>query len=261
MFEERRATTGNSFGPSRVCGSSRRHISGLHLILSLTLLGLAACATAPPVTPTMAKPNPTLFTPMPPPPPESKPEVPSGSLWAGGNNSLFQDIKARKVGDVVTITVNESAKGSKTGTTKTSKSKDFSGSFNFSGIGVGAAGVKNPTSSMSLGPYQGQFANNFSGNGATTREDTMSAYMTATVVDILPSGNLVIRGSRWTKVNDEMQQIVLEGVIRPMDITRDNTVLSQDIAEAKIFLVGKGPVAQNQKPGWFLQLLDFVSPF
>ena len=99
------------------------------------------------------------------------------------------------------------------------------------------------------------------GDGATSQTDSMTAYMTATVVDILPSGNFLIRGSRWTKVNDELQQIVLEGVIRPADINSNNTVLSQNVAEAKIFLLGKGPVTQYQKPGWLGQLWDFVSPF
>ena len=89
----------------------------------------------------------------------------------------------------------------------------------------------------------------------------MTAYMTATVIDVLPSGNLLIRGSRWTKVNDELQQIVLEGVVRPVDISTNNTVLSQNVAEAKIYLLGKGPVTQYQKPGWLGQILGFHFTF
>jgi flagellar L-ring protein precursor FlgH len=112
-----------------------------------------------------------------------------------------------------------------------------------------------------LGPYNGSFSSAFNGNGTTSQADTMTAYITATVIDVLPNGNLVIRGSRWTKVNDEMQQIVLEGVVRPIDITNTNTVLSQNVAEAKIFLLGKGPVTQYQKPGWLGQVWDFISPF
>ncbi|MFZ0946280.1 MAG: flagellar basal body L-ring protein FlgH, partial [Syntrophobacteraceae bacterium] len=64
-----------------------------------------------------------------------------------------------------------------------------------------------------------------------------------------------------TKVNDDLQQIVLEGVVRPADINTNNTVLSQNVAEAKIYMLGKGPVTQYSKPGWLGQVFDFISPF
>jgi len=229
-------------------------------------LFLVSCATTKPTPVSPARVvSPVPLKPIPAPDPGDAPEVPTGSLWSASSGSLFQDLKARKVGDVVTITVSEEAKGSKEASTTTSRSKDLSGTFNFAGAGLtprggsssGGGGVPGAT----FGPYSGQFGTGFTSNGATARSDSMTAYMTATVVDILPGGNLFIRGSRWTKVNDEMQQIVLEGVIRPTDITRNNTVLSQNIAEAKIFFVGKGPVTQHQKPGWAFQLLDLISPF
>ena len=135
----------------------------------------------------------------------------------------------------------------------------MSGQFTFAGVGLGTGAT--PKGAVSLGPYSGSAQKAFTGTGQTNQQDSMTAYMTATVVDVLSNGNMVIRGSRWTKVNDEMQQIVLEGIVRPADIGRDNTVLSQNVAEAKIFLVGKGPVSQHQKPGWLCQVLDFVSPF
>jgi flagellar L-ring protein precursor FlgH len=100
--------------------------------------------------------------------------------------------------------------------------------------------------------------------GLTAQDQNQSVRITtvtATVVDVSPGGNLVIRGTRWTQVNNEMQQIVLEGVVRPTDVTRNNTVLSQNVGEAKIFFVGKGPLTQHQKPGWALQLFDLISPF
>jgi flagellar L-ring protein FlgH len=109
--------------------------------------------------------------------------------------------------------------------------------------------------------YKGKFDSNFNGSGVTSKSDSMSAYMTATVVEVLPNDNLVIRGSRWTKVNDELQQIVLEGVIRPMDVSRNNEVLSQKISDAKIFFVGKGPVSDKTQPGWFGKLFDVINPF
>lgn len=184
---------------------------------------------------------------------------PTGSLWPQGNgSSLFKDIKAHKVGDLLTITVSEQSKASKTSTTQTSRDKKYAAQADFAGVS-GQTGPKVGT--FSFGPLDATFKSGFNGQGATSKEDSMTAYMTATVVDIAPNGNLLIRGTRWTQVNNEMQQIVVEGVVRPTDITRNNTVLSQNVAEAKIFFVGKGPVTQHQKPGWALQLFDLVSPF
>jgi flagellar L-ring protein precursor FlgH len=186
--------------------------------------------------------------------------APTGSLWAANSGSLFADLRASKVGDIVTITVSESSSASKAATTTGNKAQNFQGNLTFAGVGAGSQ-VNNLKGALAVGPYNGAFSSNFKGDGATSQTDTMTAYMTATVVDVLPSGNLMIRGSRWTKVNDELQQIVLEGVVRPADIDRNNSVLSQNVAEAKIFLLGKGPVAQRQKPGWLGQVWDFVSPF
>ena len=205
---------------------------------------------------------PLPLTPLPPPGPQPLSQAPTGSLFAPAQtSSLYQDLRARKVGDVVTITVSETAQASSAATTTATKDKTFSGNFTFSGAGVGASGVANPKGQAVFGPYSGQFSSGFKGDASTSKTDSMTAYMTATVIDVLPNGNLLIRGSRWTKVNNEMEQIVLEGVVRPVDITRNNSVLSQNIAEAKIFFVGKGPVSQHQKPGWLGQILDAVSPF
>lgn len=231
----------------------------------LTLIAaLTGCATAP------APSSPLATAPVPPPMAQAQMtpvqardvrEAPTGSLWNEGSTSLFQDHKARKVGDILTITVVEESKGTKEANTNANRDKSLSGSASFSGVSAGNSGTSNPIGAFSFGPYQAQFKNDFAGKGSTSRTDSLSAYMTATVVDILPNGNLLIRGARWTKVNDEMQQTVLEGIVRPIDISRNNTIQSQNIAEAKIFLVGKGPVSKHQKPGWMSQFIDAVLPF
>ncbi|MGC9195542.1 MAG: flagellar basal body L-ring protein FlgH [Syntrophobacteraceae bacterium] len=186
---------------------------------------------------------------------------PTGSLWNSGGGSLYADLKAHKVGDLVTITVSENSSGTDTGATTTSKASTSQGSIAFSGLGIGASGVANPSGAFSFGPYNTSFTRTFKGSGSTSQTNTVTAYMTATVIGVLPNGNLVIRGTRWTKVNDQLQQIVLEGVIRPVDISDSNTILSQDVAEAKIFMLGKGPVNQYQKPGWLEQIWNVISPF
>jgi flagellar L-ring protein precursor FlgH len=186
---------------------------------------------------------------------------PTGALWKNGDGSLYADIKAYKVGDLVTITVSENSSGTDTGATTTSKASTSQGSIAFSGLGIGASGIAKPSGSFAFGPYNTSFTRTFKGSGSTSQTNAVTAYMTATVIAVLPNGNLVIRGTRWTKVNDQLQQIVLEGVIRPVDISDSNTILSQDVAEAKIFMLGKGPVNQYQKPGWLEQIWNVISPF
>jgi flagellar L-ring protein precursor FlgH len=230
------------------------------LCLSVPLV--ASCATAS--NKQAGHPNPppavTASTPMMLPP--AAPVVPepagnSGSLWRNTSHSLVSDNKARKVGDVITITVSEKAQASKQSTNQTGRTKDFSGDLAFNGFTYAGSNLVDAASTG----YSGKFGNNFKGTGTASRTDTMTTYMTATVVDILPNGNLVIRGSRWTKVNEEMQQIILEGMVRPNDINRNNQILSQNIADAKIYFVGKGPITATQKPGWLGQLFDVISPF
>ncbi len=238
----------------------------LYGFLGLIMAGMNGCATQEAIVSTPAQhPHP-----LPPPPPlqeqwvppstelaQSKP-VPTGSLWNTRQESLFQDIKAHRVGDIVTIMVSEQSKASKEAATSTSRTRELTGEASFMGLSTPSQTILQPINKTGYGL---NFDSTFAGKGSTKKADSMTAYMTATVTEILPNGNLVIRGSRWTKVNDELQQIVLEGVVRPMDITRDNTVLSQNIAEAKIFFVGKGPVSRHQKPGWLGQLLDTILPF
>ncbi|MCU0572546.1 MAG: flagellar basal body L-ring protein FlgH [Syntrophobacteraceae bacterium] len=244
--------------------SSKNRIAGVAALVLALFSGLAGCATAPQAPPTVLAP--------PPPPPmtqaqmapvqaQATREAPTGSVWNESSGSLFRDHRARKVGDILTITVVEESKGTKEASTKANKDKSLDGSFKFGGVSAGNSGANSPVGAFSFGPYQGQFKNDFTGKGSTSRTDSMTAYMTATVVDVLPNGNLLIRGSRWTKVNDEMQQTILEGIVRPIDISRNNTIQSQQIAEAKIFLVGKGPVSKHQKPGWLSQFIDAVNPF
>lgn len=247
-----------------------RGLAGMLTTACLMAL-LAACVTtqnptvsgpALPGTASGGAPPPPPVAPLPPPSlangPRPVQDTPGGSLWTEASGSLFKDIKANKVGDILTITVSEESKASKEAQTDTSRAKDLSYAAKFSGMTTGSNKL---VPSVDAGTLTGNFSNKTAGQGSTSKTDSMTAYMTATVVDVLPNGNLIIRGSRWTKVNNEMQQIILEGVVRPNDITRSNTVLSQNIADAKIFFEGKGPLTQHQKPGWLMQLFDKVTPF
>jgi flagellar L-ring protein precursor FlgH len=101
----------------------------------------------------------------------------------------------------------------------------------------------------------------FKGNGTTTRQGTLSAYIAARVRDVLPNGDLVIEGIKELKVNNERQTLSLLGVVRQRDIGPDNVVPSTVIANMQILLDGKGVVSENIKPGYLFRLLSKVWPF
>jgi flagellar L-ring protein FlgH len=189
-----------------------------------------------------------------------RPAMEEGSLWSSQKpQSLYADIKAGNVGDVVTINIVESAKASKNATTKTGR--DSGMEANWSGIFDSIAGYWAINGQPIPSSSKINFANTFDGQGETTRTSSMTAYITAHVTQVLPNGNLVIQGNRQVKVNQENQWIYIQGVIRPEDISSANIILSTYVAEAVIELSGQGPVSDKQSPGWFARVMDWVWPF
>lgn len=192
--------------------------------------------------------------------PQSMETSEEGSLWSSMRPvNLYSDVKARYVGDIVTISIVESAQASKNATTKTQRASgleaNWTGIFESALAGFSINGQP-ISSSNSI-----DFANNFDGQGTTTRTSQMTAFITARVIKTLPNGQLVIAGSREVQLNNENQFIYLEGVIRPEDISSNNVVLSTFIADAHIELNGSGPVSDKQRPGWLARIMDWAWPF
>jgi len=217
----------------------------------LSALFLLSCAT------------PTL----PPPPPkyvqEGKAEPHTlNSLWRN-TASLYEDLKARRVNDLVTIIVVENISGSGTADTNTSrqsaldaKVEDFFGApLNFNAKNFYGNGYTfSPT-------VKGSMADDFKGTGQTNREGKLVGTITAIVVEVMPNGNLVLESRKEITINNEKQFFVLRGMIRPDDITADNTILSSKVADAQVYFVGNGVVQDKQSPGWLVRILDKVWPF
>ena len=109
--------------------------------------------------------------------------------------------------------------------------------------------------------FDASLVNSFDGSGSTDRVETMTAFMTARVMNVTTNGNLYIEGRRQIRVNNETQFIILSGLIRPTDISPNNTVLSSYIADAKIEYLGSGSVSDKQRPGWLGRIVDVVWPF
>jgi flagellar L-ring protein precursor FlgH len=195
-----------------------------------------------------------------------------GSLWQvrSSLNVMFTDTKARNVGDIVTVKIDESAKASNKANTETGRTSSLEAGieklFGVEDWWTNEVLPDVPDSLPKLTPFgnpsvKGSMKSKFEGDGETTRSGTLSAYITCRVVDVRPNGNLKIVGTREVMVNNENQLIILSGIIRPRDISEENVILSTFISDAKIAYSGSGIVNDRQRPGWIANLLNNVWPF
>jgi len=199
-----------------------------------------------------------------------------GSLWGGesSQNMLFVDNKARTVNDIVTIDIVESSTATKKASTKLGRSSDLSAGMPYlfgqetrlnsrlSRLQSSNDAGTTSANALDLAHIVGASTkNDFDGSGETTRSGALSGKMTAIVTEVLPNGNLKIRGRRLVTVNGEKQVMVLTGTIRPDDISAQNIVLSTFIADASISYYGMGVVGDKQRPGWLARGFDKFWPF
>ncbi len=242
----------------------RYRISMLFCIISLNLAILCSCATKAP-KPAVQADNfdlrgPGFET--------IEPYVPSeGSLWAeAGSTRLFVDIRAREVGDLVTVRISEKPTGKLTAKTNTSRDSSIeAGITDLLGYLKQLQAADNPLTSRSnfdrTSLFKAKFKPSFKGEGTNDRQGQLDAYITARVTQVLGNGNLHIYGKQEIKVNNETQYISISGIIRPEDISTNNEVQSTYVADARIEYSGKGVIADRQRPGWLMRILDFVWPF
>jgi len=195
-----------------------------------------------------------------------------GSLWQARSsfNGLFIDTKARNVGDIVTVKIDESAKASNKANTETERSSGLEAGidklFGFEDWWqdeiLPEVGSKWPKIDPFGNPsVKGSLKSDFKGDGETSRSGNLEAFITCRVVDVMANGNLKIVGTREVMVNHENQLIILSGTIRPRDISDRNVILSTFVADAKIAYSGSGVVDDRQRPGWLANLLNNVWPF
>jgi len=183
-----------------------------------------------------------------------------GSIWKGNNNSnsFFGDQRAKGIGDIVTVKIVETSEATEKATTDTKRSGTVQlGVPNFFGLET-----NNIPSSISTDKFvKADTQNDYDGEGETTRAGSLSATIAARVVDVMPNGNLAIEGKREINVNKEKKEILFQGIVRPKDITYDNTILSTQVADAKIIYTGIGVLGEKQSPGWLARIFDLVWPF
>lgn len=224
------------------------------LVLLVILSSLAAgCAASKELV--KNQPPPPLIT-------QATPVMAAGSLWPGENarNSLFADNKARRVGDIVTILVSESSTGSSKAGTNTSRDTATTAGI-ASLLGIDKSIQAQNTKLLPTIQMGGSSSNSLKGEGDTSRVTKLTATLTARIMKVLDNGNMLIEGRRQLAINGEDQEIVISGRIRPEDITTDNVIASQYIADASIYYTGQGIINDKMRAGWLTRVMDKVWPF
>jgi flagellar L-ring protein precursor FlgH len=177
------------------------------------------------------------------------------SLWpATGGKSMFADRKAAAKGDILTIIVAESAIAQSTqskSSNRESTLEDAITRFIYPGLG---------THKGRLPGMGGSGTSSYSGGGDVSNSQTLSARAAVLVTDALPNGNLVIEGVRVVSFSGETQYVVLRGLVRPDDIARDNSVISTNIADARVEFHAEGALTDAQKRGWLAKVYEKLRP-
>jgi flagellar L-ring protein precursor FlgH len=177
--------------------------------------------------------------------------VPNGSIFQQGRSvRLFEDSKAFRIGDLLSITLSESTNASKSAATNTTKDSE---------IGTAATTILGVLPTFKNDPFLTNAAkseNDFTGSGDSAQSNSLTGEITVTVADILSNGTLVVRGEKIIGLNQGSEYIRLSGLVRPQDVSANNVVESRKLANARIFYGGGGPIAESNTKGWLSRLFD-----
>lgn len=161
---------------------------------------------------------------------------------------MLSDVIAHAVGDLLTVLISENTQSSNVTNTRTNKSNTLSAEGDF-----GSSFLK-----MLTGSISSQTENQYQGSGQVTSRGAFTMVLTVRIEEVMEDGNFLIRGSREVDTNGEKVVTVVEGVVRPTDITKDNTILSTSISNARIFHQAKGVTADARRPGLFSRIINWI---
>lgn len=219
------------------------------ILVSIAMLFLTGCETLPmrdmdfsPVQPANLRP-----------PPQN-----NGAIYQSGYDMrLFEDHAARRVGDVLTVTLDENTAAIKQANSKSSKTSDIAASGSVPTLfGVATQALLGHDLATSL-DYSMDRSNE--GKGDARQSNNLTGDISVTVVEVLPNGNLKVRGEKRVTLNDGSEYIRLSGIVRPIDIDVANSIPSSRVADATIMYTGDGALADSNKPGWITRILS--SPY
>jgi flagellar L-ring protein precursor FlgH len=215
-------------------------------LFAVVLFGLLAGCGLFPAKP--LKPDPVVPRVLPPPTPRTE-----GAIYQSGQQiELFADLKARRVGDVLTIRLTETTSASKSAVTKTAKTTTVNNTGpTVLGRTITAAGVPIFTTTLAG-------ADSFDGEGSSTQGNTLAGSLTVTVMEVQPNGNLMVQGDKTLKLNQGDEFVHVSGVVRVADIQADNTVTSDRVSDAHISYSGKGVIDSANRMGWLARFFNSV---
>jgi flagellar L-ring protein precursor FlgH len=183
------------------------------------------------------------------------------SLWRSGARAFFEDQRAARIGDILTINITIDDKAELENATSRSRTgNEALGVDQLLGFNTELTkllpGTPNPSDLVDVNS-----STSTQGSGAVDREEEIETNVAAVVTQVLPNGNLVVEGRQEIRVNFEVREIIVAGIVRPEDISADNTINSQKIAEARISYGGRGQITDVQQPRYGQQFLDILLPF
>ena len=194
--------------------------------------------------------------------PMPKPEVVSynaNSLWRNGSRAFFKDQRAHQVGDLLTISVNITDQANFANESQRNRtSKEDSGVTDF----FGAKLLSGNAAKVLPGKFlQTDSTSQYDGKGSIQRQESVQTNVAAVVTQVLPNGNMVVEGKQEIRVNFEIREMIVAGIVRPEDIQSDNTIDSAKIAQARISYGGRGQIFDFQQPRYGQQVTDVLLPF
>lgn len=183
------------------------------------------------------------------------------SLWGGDRQTFFKDQRASNVGDILTVMIDIDDEAELENETERSRSMGEDANLNsFLGNELDLPDILSE-GILNTDLVDATSTSSSSGSGSTEREEEVRMKLAATVTQILPNGNMVIQGRQEVRVNFEKRILELAGIIRPEDITTDNAISYEKIAEARISYGGKGQITDVQQPRYGQQIYDIIFPF
>ena len=181
------------------------------------------------------------------------------SLWRNGSRAFFKDQRAMQVGDIMTVKVKitDNAK-IENGTARSRASKEDSGVTDF----IGSKLLTGDAAKLMPGKILTTDSTSSTDNkGSVNRQEALLTNVAAVVTQVLPNGNLVVEGKQEVRVNFEIRELIVAGIVRPEDIESDNTIDSTKIAQARIAYGGRGQITDVQQPRYGQQVMDILLPF
>ena len=234
------------------------HVAALFLSMAI----LSGCSSAPKHDPEFAPSMPIVDYRH-----ADEEEFVTGGIYKAGREIiLFEDLKARRIGDTITIRLSEKTNASKSANTDSSRTQEtalknptiYGSSPQFNALGIV------PLASNSANSLETTLSSDhaFTGSGNSSQSNSLTGDITVTVADVLPNGNLVVRGEKRLNFNEGNEYVKIAGIVRPYDIGPDNTVLSTKLADATIMYNGDGSIADSNKMGWLARFfIGAFSPF